>query len=237
MVTDSQTHDEPAAGRAATADGSGALVAPARGRTYGGLTAEERLAERRRRLLDVGLRLFAERGFSRTGVRELCRAARIGERAFYDTVGSREALLRDVYLEATDAVLADIAAALEHAPTDFVPRLQAGLAAFFASITDDPRRGRLIYVESLGRGPEIEETRREGLGRFVAFVIERLGEYLPDPPPHAAAIDAAVSAVILGIGEVAFRLAEGEPGFTAAEATQQITQAVAGAGLALGLRP
>ena len=27
------------------------------------------------------------------------------------------------------------------------------MAAFFRSISDDPRLGRLIYVESLGRGP------------------------------------------------------------------------------------
>lgn len=211
-------------------------AAKSAGRTYGGLTADERHAERRGRLLEVGLELFADRGFARTGVRELCRAARIGERAFYDTIGSREALLRDVYLEATDAVIRDIEAALETAPSDLAGRLHAGLAAFFASITDDPRRGRLIYVESLGRGPEIEETRREGLGRFVGFVTLRLGDYLPEPAPSPVAIDAAVSAAILGIGEIAYRLAEGEPGFTAAEAVEQITAGLAGAGLALGLR-
>lgn len=205
-------------------------------RTYGGLTADQRHAERRRRLLEVGLELFADRGFARTGVRELCRAARIGERAFYDTVGSREALLRDVYLEATDAVIADIAGALEVAPTDLHGRLHAGLAAFFASITDDPRRGRLIYVESLGRGPEIEDTRREGLGRFVGFVKLGLEDYLPDPGPSPVALDAAVSAVILGIGELAFRLAEGEPGFTAGAATDQITAGIAAAAAAFGLR-
>ena len=210
--------------------------APA-GRTYGGLTAQQRLEERRARLREVGLELFAERGFARTGVRDLCRAAKIGERAFYDAFGSRENLLRDVYLDATDAVIADIATALEAAPHELGPRLHAGLAAFFASITDDPRRGRLIYVESLGRGAEIEDARREGLGRFVNFSIEQLGEYLPDPPPRPVAINAAVSAAILGIGEIAYRLAEGETGFTPAEAIDAITVGIAGAGLALGLQP
>lgn len=212
-------------------------ASPPRGRTYGGLTADERLADRRRRLLDVGLELFAERGFAKTGVRELCRASKIGERAFYDTVGSREALLRDVYLEATDAVIADIDRALDGAPTDLVGRLHVGLLAFFRSITDDPRRGRLIYVESIGRGPEIEETRREGLLRFVRFVLERLGDYLAEPRPSAASLEASVSAIILGIGEIAYRLAEGEDGFTAEQAADQITRGLGGTAVALGILP
>ncbi len=208
-----------------------------RGRTYGGLTADERLADRKARLMAVGLDLFAERGFAKTGVRELCRAAKIGERAFYDTIGSREALLRDVYLQATDDVIADIERALEGAPEDLVGRLNVGLVAFFRSITDDPRRARLIYVESIGRGPEIEDTRREGLLRFVDFVVERLGDYLAEPRPSAASIEASVSAIILGIGEIAYRLAEGEKAFTAEQAAEQITRALGGTAVALGIRP
>lgn len=222
------------------ADGApGAPVDPAvpRGRTYGGLTADERLADRKRRLMEVGLELFAERGFAKTGVRELCRAAKIGERAFYDTVGSRESLLRDVYLEATDAVIADIDVAMQDAPEDFVDRLRVGVLGFFRSITDDPRRARLIYVESIGRGPEIEETRREGLLRFVDFVIEGLGDYLPEPRPSAAVIEASVSAIILGIGEIAYRLAEGEHAFTAEQAAEQITTGLGGTAVALGIIP
>lgn len=209
----------------------------AAGRTYGGLTAEQRLAERRARLLDVGLELFATQGFEKTGVRDLCRAARIGERAFYEAVGGREALLRDVYLRATDDVIADIAVALVEGPADLRGRLHAGVTAFFRSITDDPRKGRLIYVESLGRGADIERTRREGLGRFVAFVSVGLADHLPDPAPSPAAVETAVSAAIIGIGEVAFRLAERQQTYTGAAAADHITTALVGAGLAFGLRP
>jgi AcrR family transcriptional regulator len=207
------------------------------GRVYGGLRPEERLSQRRQRLMEVGLDLFASRGFARTGVRELCRAARIGERAFYEAVGSREALLRDVYLQVTDDVVADIATGIAAGPDDLRGRLRAGLVAFFTSITDDPRRGRLIYVESLGRGPEIEEARREGLGRFVALTQLGMAPYLPDPPPPAFAVQAAVSAAIIGIGEIAYQLAEGEDAFTADQAAEFMTTGLAGAALALGLQP
>jgi hypothetical protein len=115
-------------------------------------------------------------------------------------------------------------------------RLHAGLLAFFTSITTDPRRGKLIYIESLGRGPEIEGARREGLGRFVTFVSIGLAEFLPQPPPAADAIETAVSAAIIGIGEVAYRLAEGDQSFDGAAAAERITDALVGAAGAFGLR-
>jgi len=208
---------------------------PSTGRTYGGLSPSERLEARRARLLEVGRELFADQGFASTGVRELCRAAKIGERAFYEAAGSREALLRDVYLEATDEVVAGIAAALAAAGPDIAGRLHVGLSAFFASITEDPRRGQLIYVESLGRGPDIEVARREGLGRFVALARRELGAYLPEPAPSAAAVDAAVSAAIIAIGEIAYRIASGEIAFSVEDAVDRLTVALAGAALALGI--
>jgi AcrR family transcriptional regulator len=228
-VWQDQAMRPPESSAADTAPGSS-------GRLYGGLSAQERLTERRERLMEVGVELFASKGFARTGVRDLCRAARIGERAFYDAVGSREALLRDVYLRVTDEVVADVAIGIAGAPSGMEAQLHAGLSAFFASITLDPRRGRIIYVESLGRGAEIEGARREGLGRFVALVESGLASYLPDPPPPPLAIQAAVSAVIVGIGEIAYQLAEGETGYEVGVAADHMTTGLLAAAEALGLR-
>lgn len=204
---------------------------------YGGLSADERAARRREELLRVGRELFADQGFAATGVRELCRAARCSERSFYDTVGSREALLIEVYLRATDEVVADIRSAMQQAPEELLPRMRVGLDAFFASIVREPRNGRLIYVEALGRAPEIEAARREGLGRFVDIVIDDLGRYLPGAPPPAHIIEPAVAAAITAVGEIAYRFTEGDPGFTPRQASEQLAIALAGAGLALGLQP
>lgn len=186
--------------------------------------------------MEAGKTLFADEGFARTGVRELCRAAKVSERAFYEVAGSREALLRAVYLQATRDVIADIESALEQAPADMPGRLRAGLGAFFGSIERDPRRGRLIYVESLGRGPEIEATRREGLALFVDQVERHLGGFLPDPAPPESTIDAIVTAAIMAIGEIAYRLTDGDPGFDGEQATEYLARALLGAGAAFGLR-
>jgi AcrR family transcriptional regulator len=205
-------------------------------RVYGGLSAAERSNKRREELLRVGRELFADQGFTKTGVRDLCRAAHCSERSFYEAAGSREQLLSDVYLLATDAVVADIRQAMAEAPAELLPRLRVGLDAFFQSIVREPRNGRLIYVEALGRAPEIELARREGLGRFVAIVTDDLHHYLVGDPPPAPVLEAAVAAAITAVGEIAYRFTDGDPGFTPEQASEQLTMALAGAGLALGLQ-
>lgn len=208
-----------------------------RNRVYGGLSAPERTQRRRDELLRVGRELFADHGFTKTGVRDLCRAAKCSERSFYDACGSRESLLRDVYLLATDEVVADIRSAMADAPAELLPRLRVGLDAFFQSIVREPRNGRLIYVEALGRAPEIEQARREGLGRFVAIVTDDLHHYLAGEPPPPHVLEAAVAAAITAVGEIAYRFTEGDPGFTPEQASEQLTIALVGAGLALGMQP
>ena len=46
-----------------------------------------------------------------------------------------------------------------------------------------------------------------------------------------------MSAIILGIGEIAYRLAEGEDAFTAEEDAEQITRGLGGTAVALGILP
>src|SRR6185503_10298102 len=41
-------------------------------RTYGGVSADERIAARRAKLLEAGLELFGTRGFATTGVKDVC---------------------------------------------------------------------------------------------------------------------------------------------------------------------
>ena len=71
------------------------------GRTYGGESADDRLTRRRRQLLDAGLELFETAGCRATTVRQLCRAAKVSDRYFYEQFDSTEDLLLVVYDECT----------------------------------------------------------------------------------------------------------------------------------------
>ena len=67
------------------------------GRDYRGMSAEERLADRRERLILAAYTLFANPGFHATTIERLCATARISNRAFYECFSGREALMRAVY--------------------------------------------------------------------------------------------------------------------------------------------
>src|SRR4029077_5184552 len=54
-------------------------------RAYGGVSAEDRIAARRAKLLDAGLELFGTRGYATTGVKDVCREAGLTDRYFYES--------------------------------------------------------------------------------------------------------------------------------------------------------
>ena len=59
-----------------------------------GLDAQQRLDERRRLLLDAGLELFGTAGYAATSVEQLCQAAYVSTRSFYELFPNKEACYR-----------------------------------------------------------------------------------------------------------------------------------------------
>ena len=155
------------------------------GRRYAGRAAEERRAERRRRLLDAGTELFGTRGYAATTIEALYSEARLAPRHFYEQFASREELLRAVFDETVQAVDAAVAEARRTAPRDIRGRVAAILDAFAGAMLTDPRRARIAYLEVPGTSPALERHAREvvrGFARGVehaAHAAVRAGK-LPD---------------------------------------------------------
>lgn len=118
-------------------------------RTWAGTTLADRQAERRTKLLDVGLELLGTQGSAGVTVRSVCRIAKLTDRYFYENFADREALLLAVYdrvaTEASEALLAAVA----DAPADLTARSRAAVEAFLGVLTDDPRKGRVLLLEPL----------------------------------------------------------------------------------------
>jgi AcrR family transcriptional regulator len=140
------------------------------GQRYGGRTAQERQAERRDRLVAAGLELFGTRGYASTSIEALCGAARLHPRYFYESFGTREALLRAVYDQHMERLGAAVAAALHDAPEDARGRVEAGLTAFVRTQLADPRGARITYLEIVGVSTELERHRRDVLRGFAGLV-------------------------------------------------------------------
>ncbi|MEU6372330.1 TetR/AcrR family transcriptional regulator [Streptomyces sp. NPDC046909] len=146
---------------------AGRLKAPT-GR-YGGKTAEERQAERRRRFLDAALQLFGDSpGYRNTTVAALSEAAGLSTRQFYEEFRTLEDVLAALHLQvngwAEEAVLAAVADA------DALPlaeRVSAIFRAYAANVTGDPRRVRITFVEIIGVSPRLEEQRLARRARWI----------------------------------------------------------------------
>jgi AcrR family transcriptional regulator len=138
---------------------AGRLRAPT-GR-YGGKTAAERQADRRRRFLDAALELFGnDPGYRATTVAALSEAAGLSTRQFYEEFRTLEDVLAALHLQVNDwAQEAVLAAFAEVQGLPLAERVAKIFRAYAANVTGDPRRIRITFVEIIGVSPRLEQQR------------------------------------------------------------------------------
>lgn len=139
---------------------------------YGGRSAEERQAERRRRFLDAALQLFGDTpGYRATTVAALSEAAGLSTRQFYEEFRTLEDVLAALHLQVNDwAEEAALAALAEAEGMPIAERAAAAFRAYAANVTGDPRRIRITFVEIIGVSPRLEEQRLARRSRWVALI-------------------------------------------------------------------
>jgi len=149
---------------------AGRLRAPT-GR-YGGKSAAQRQAERRRRFLDAALRLFGDRpGYRATTVAALSEAAGLSTRQFYEEFRTLEDVLAALHLQVNDwAEQAVRAAVADAAGLPLTDRVAALFHAYAANVTADPRRIRITFVEIVGVSPRLEEQRLARRARWIDLI-------------------------------------------------------------------
>jgi AcrR family transcriptional regulator len=114
-------------------------------RPWRGVSAADRVAERRRRLLDAGLELFGTNGVAAVSVAEVCAEAGLTKRYFYEGFQSIDALADAVVDDAVDRLSALVVPILlERGILD--PRPAA--FALAEAVLSDPRLVRLLVVET-----------------------------------------------------------------------------------------
>ncbi|MEW2403161.1 TetR/AcrR family transcriptional regulator [Streptomyces sp. NPDC046862] len=139
---------------------------------YGGKSAEERKADRRRRFLDAALQLFGDSpGFRGTTVAALSETAGLSTRQFYEEFRTLEDVLAALHLQVNDlaeeAALVGLATAQGQSITE---RATAAFRAYAANVTGDPRRLRITFIEIIGVSPRLERQRLERRSRWVDFI-------------------------------------------------------------------
>jgi AcrR family transcriptional regulator len=153
-------------------------------RDYGGISAADRRAERRRKLLAAGRRVWGEGGITEVTVRGVCSAAGLIPRYFYEHFPNREALVFAVADDVRDETLEALVAAGLGEPGSLTDKLRAGLEAFLDIIAADPHIHR-IATSDLTTVPGLTEHRTQVLDIITDLVIQYapdiLGPDTPDP--------------------------------------------------------
>lgn len=146
--------------------------APKDGRNYAGLSKEQRVAQRRTRLIDSALELFGTQGYATTSIERLCTLANVSTRSFYEDVGSREALLIALVDRITMQAIDRAAEALARTANEpLSSRVTAGFRAYLEVTCADRRTARVCYVEVVGVSEAVEEWRREQRGRISSMLM------------------------------------------------------------------
>ncbi|MEU1996434.1 TetR family transcriptional regulator [Nocardia gamkensis] len=96
------------------------------GRTYGGVSADERRAERHARLVRAARELLESGDTAQVTVTAVCRRAKLTERYFYESFTDRDALLGGVYDDFADEFIRMVTARIA-AVGDLTDRIHASV--------------------------------------------------------------------------------------------------------------
>jgi AcrR family transcriptional regulator len=134
-------------------------------RPYRGVSAPQRLAERRRRFLEAGLDLLGETHDELT-VRAICRRSGVATRHFYEAFTDKDDFVAAVF----DSVIATIATTTQAAVAAVPPADQnrAGITNLVRTIGEDARIGRLLFDTQLSN--TVLLRKRAELGGFFAVL-------------------------------------------------------------------
>lgn len=153
-------------------------------RDYGGVSAADRRAERRRKLLTAGRQIWGESGITDVTVRGVCSAAGLTARYFYEQFPTREALLFAVSDDVRDETLQALVAAGIGEPGSLADKVRSGVKAFLDIIAADPHIHR-IATSDLTSVPGLTEHRTQVLDVITELVIQHapgiLGTDTPNP--------------------------------------------------------
>lgn len=131
-------------------------------RMYGGVSAEQRTADRRARLLEAGMNLFGSSASGSVRVKDVVAEAGLTERYFYESFADLDALF-DAVLDLTiETIERDVNAAVATASDSHYTRVSAALRETVDTLSKDPRMIRIFFVEALGKGDRAG-TRRDDL--------------------------------------------------------------------------
>ena len=205
-------------------------------RRYGGVSAADRVVERRERLLDAALELYGTRGFAATGVKDICREAHLTDRYFYESFRDAEQLFTAAYDRAADALLRLVADRVAAAGPDPEPQVRAAIEAFVRTLADDRRTARVLFVETASAGREVERHVRATLRRFAELVAATAEPHV-SPRASARLLHMGALSLVGAIERVVIEWQDGDVEASVDEIVDYLVRLFLAVGRSAGLDP
>ncbi len=186
-------------------------------RPYRGVEAAQRIAKRRRRLLEAGLDLLGGQVPADLTVRAICSQSGLAARYFYESFTDKDVFVGAVF----DWVIADIAATTQAAVATAAAREQsrAGMANIVRTISNDARVGRLLFSAHLAN-PIVVRKRAESGALFALLSGQHAGLALHIEPNDR--IKAAGHFVVGGVAQTLSAWLSDDIGMTQGQLTAQL---------------
>lgn len=147
-------------------------VIPSNSKIYRGRSAEERIGERRKRLVDVGIALYGEHGFRATSVKMVCQAAGLTERYFYESFANGEALLCETCTVIMDGMRQQAAEAMKQIDGSVSERVGVAAHTYFAALLAHPAAGRIILFEMEGVSAAVDAYYAQEMAKSTQLFVE-----------------------------------------------------------------
>ena len=154
-------------------------LTPSNKRRYGGVLPEERQRQRREKLIEGAVEMFGTKGFHATTVREVCVAAHLTERYFYESFKSMRELFQAVYGKLREELMGRTLQALQQAPLTPLGMLEPAIRVFLVFIQEDPRYGRIMLVDALSIDAEVARLSNETARDYADLLKMNLQRLVP----------------------------------------------------------
>jgi AcrR family transcriptional regulator len=179
-------------------------------RPYGGVSAPDRVAARRERLVDAAVELYGTRGFAGTGVKDICRRAGLTDRYFYESFRNSAALFLAAFDRAAADLLLAVVAAVSQAAAEPEAQARAAVESFVRRLADDHRAARLLFVEVVAAGAEVKHHVRGSTRRFADLIAATARPHLASQEVPEQLLAMASLSIVGAIGSVMIEWLDGE---------------------------
>lgn len=172
-------------------------------RVYRGANNEQRVAERRARLVAAAIKCFGTHGYHQTTLKMLCAEAGLTERYFYESFANFDDILCCAYMDAAAVIFDQIGAKVALAPPTAHERMLAALRCYLAAIATDKARARLVLIEIDGASERANIIFHDRLEMSTDLIEREVCRDLPRKPANGLSSRLMASAILGAIYHVA----------------------------------